>query len=101
MEIFSIQLKLLKFAGISKTSSTRMKMLNTTIKVFNLVNTSVMIVGFMLYALKSRDLLQIAGNMASVFTSVKAISKYAIFCAQADDFLGVIDEIKSLNEECE
>ena len=101
MEVFDLQLNLLKFCGIFRSPSKR---LNIALRIFVTwlcISSFYYMFSAIVYAIMSEDVLNIAESLAPVSSGLYTVVKLVIFFLHKDQFFEVIDEIRELNNKCE
>jgi hypothetical protein len=100
MDVFKFQLKLIKYCGITRFPSKRMKYVFEFIRGWNILVTFYCIFSSVLFLFTSKDILSIAESMAPPTTALITIVKYIIFSLKTDELFDIMDEMNKLNEEC-
>lgn len=100
MDVFKFQLKLIKYCGITRFPSKKMKYVFKFLKGWNVSVTFYCIFSSFLFLCTSKDILSIAESMAPTTTALITIVKYIIFALKTDEFFDIMEEINKLNEEC-
>lgn len=100
MDIIEFQTKLIKYCGIDRYPSFRMKLLLSAIKIWNIFTIFYCIFASILSAWNSKDIVSIAESMGPPTTSIVTITKYITFCIKSDELYDIMDEINMLKNEC-
>ncbi|KAL7027212.1 hypothetical protein ACKWTF_005364 [Chironomus riparius] len=98
MEVFHLEKKILKYCGIERNPSKRMKYVLNVLKLLNYFAMIFCILTSAFYVLATKDILDIAESMATGTTAFIMLIKYAVFCRKSEEIFASMDEIEELNE---
>lgn len=101
MEVFNLQLALIKFCGIIQSPSTRMRILSRIFVFWLYIASFYYMFSAVLYAITTDDVLEIAESLSPVFSGIYSAVKLAIYLWYQDQFFDIVDEIRELNKKCE
>jgi len=101
MEPFELQLSYIKYAGISRSSSRRQKMIDSALIFINFASLAILSLSCMIFISKSRDILEICESLAMPLTGIYTFGKYICWVLYREKLFDVIDDIKLLNDRCE
>ena len=100
IDVFELQFKLIKYCGIDRYPSVRIKYLLHVIKFWNIFAIFYCIFSSILFAYSSKDIVSIAESMGPTTTSIITITKFIIFCFKTEELYEIMDEINMLKNEC-
>lgn len=98
MEVFKIEKKILKYCGIERFPSRRMKYVFDVLKLANLLIMIFCVFTSIFYILSTKNILDIAESMATGTTAFIMLIKYVVFCRQVKLIFETMDDIEELNE---
>ena len=100
MEVFKSQKKILRFCGIERFPSNRMKNVFKVFKIWNLFVFFYYAFSSGLFVVTTLDIRELSESLAPGTTAFIMFIKYAVFCSRAEDIFEIMDEIEELNEKC-
>lgn len=100
MEVFKVEKNILKYCGIKRHPSKRMKYFYDVLKFLNFFVFIYYVLASAFYILATRDILDIAESMTAGTTAFIMFVKFIFFCRQTEEAFGFMDEIEELNEKC-
>lgn len=100
IEVCELVFQCLKYFGIDRNPSFRMKYFLHVIKFWNLFTIFYSIFSSILFAFSSNDIVGIAESMGPSTTLITTVVKYIIFFVKTEDLYEIVDEINTLKNEC-
>ena len=101
MGIFEVEKKILKYCGIGRYPSKRIKDIFNLLKFWNYLVMIFCVLASVSYIFGSKDILDIAESMTSGTTAFIMLFKYAFFSRRTQQIFGFMNEVEELNENCE
>ena len=99
-DVFEIQSKLIKYVGIDRYPSFRIKYFLHVLKIWNIFAIFFCIFASIVFAFNSQDIVSIAESMGPTTTAIITITKYIIFCFKTEKLYCIMDEINMIKNEC-
>ena len=100
MGIFQVEKKILKYCGIERYPSRRMKYVFNVLKVWNYFIWIYCVFASAYYIIGTKDILDIAESLSSSTTAFIMLIKYTVFCSRTEEIFGFMDKVEELNENC-
>ena len=100
MGIFQVEKKMLKYCGIERYPSRRMKYVFNLLKVCYYFVWICCLSGAASYIIVTKDILDIAESLTPGTTGFIMLIKYSVFCMRAEEIFGFMDDVEELNENC-
>ena len=100
MQVFKLEKEILKYCGIERYPTKRMKYVFNVLKFWNNLAMFYSVFASVTYILSTKDLLDMAESLSPSTSVLVMLVKYAVFCKRAEEIFGLMDEIEEFNEKC-
>ncbi|KAL7027208.1 hypothetical protein ACKWTF_005360 [Chironomus riparius] len=100
MEVFQLEKEILKYLGIEKYLTKRMKYVTDVQKFLNNLAMFYCVFVSASYILSAKDLLDMAESLSPSTSVLVMLIKYAVFCKRSGQIFGFMDEIEEFNGLC-
>ena len=100
MGILEFEKKILKYSGIERYPSKRMKYVFYLLKFWNFLYYFTAIFTSTFYIISTKDIIKIVESMSTSSTALIMFIWYVVFCMKADEIFEFMDDVEELNEKC-
>lgn len=101
MDIFEIYFKLFRLAGITRFPLPKYDAIRKALISFHFVVSLSHFLAYLKFLLKADNVLDMTECISHLITLMLTVYKYAVLVLQFYELFEIMDDIKTLSEECE